>query len=79
MNCCLNCNLQDFAIKYYRGKGVPGKKLIVGIATYGRSYNLSTSFSGVGAPITGPAPSAKYTNESGVMSNYEVIICENIY
>ncbi|XP_055510988.1 acidic mammalian chitinase-like isoform X2 [Leucoraja erinacea] len=62
----------DFAIKYYRGKGVPGKKLIVGIATYGRSYNLSTSFSGVGAPITGPAPSAKYTNESGVMSNYEI-------
>ncbi|XP_051891033.1 chitinase-3-like protein 1 [Pristis pectinata] len=62
----------EFAVKYLRGKGVPGRKLLVGIATYGRSFNLSTSNSDVGAPITGPGPAAEFTKEPGIMANFEI-------
>ncbi|XP_059805780.1 acidic mammalian chitinase-like [Hypanus sabinus] len=33
----------EFVMKYFRNKGVSGRKLLVGIATYGRSFKLSTS------------------------------------
>ncbi|XP_072133763.1 acidic mammalian chitinase-like [Mobula birostris] len=62
----------EFVMKYLRGKGVPGGKLLVGIATYGRSFNLSTSNSDVGAPISGPGPASEFTNVPGIIANFEI-------
>ncbi|XP_051891032.1 acidic mammalian chitinase-like [Pristis pectinata] len=64
----------DFAVKYYRTKGSPGHKLLVGIPTYGRTFSLQTSDITIGAPVNGPGPKAKYTNQDGIMGYFE--ICE---
>ncbi|XP_072886961.1 acidic mammalian chitinase-like [Hemitrygon akajei] len=62
----------EFVMKYFRDKGVSGRKLLVGIATYGRNFNLSTSNSNVGAPISGPGPASEFSNTSGIMANFEI-------
>ncbi|XP_067913693.1 acidic mammalian chitinase-like [Heterodontus francisci] len=62
----------DFVVKYWEKKGAPANKLLVGIATYGRSFTLSSSNSSVGAPASGPGPEGKYTKEAGILANYEI-------
>ncbi|RVE70893.1 hypothetical protein OJAV_G00068510 [Oryzias javanicus] len=62
----------DFAMKYWRDQGAPPEKLLVGLATYGRSFWMSTPASGVGAPASGPASAGPYTREAGILSYYEV-------
>lgn len=53
-------------------KGAPANKLILGMPTYGRSFTLASSDSGVGAPATGPGAPGPFTKEAGVLSYYEV-------
>ncbi|XP_018529976.1 acidic mammalian chitinase [Lates calcarifer] len=60
----------DFAMKYWRDQGAPLEKLIVGFATYGRTFR--TSGNGVGAPASGPASAGPYTREAGFWSYYEI-------
>lgn len=58
---------------YWVSKGAPKEKLNVGLATYGRSFTLtSAANSKPGAPSSGPSPAGKYTGEAGFLAYYEV-------
>lgn len=59
-------------MRYWRDKGTPAEKLNMGFAAYGRTFQLSTQSSGVGAPSGGPAQSGAFTKEAGFWSYYEV-------
>eukprot|EP00066_Takifugu_rubripes_P011713 XP_011600979.1 PREDICTED: acidic mammalian chitinase-like isoform X2 [Takifugu rubripes] len=62
----------DFAMRYWRDKGTPVEKLNMGFAVYGRTFQLSTQSSNVGAPSSGPAPAGAFTKEAGFWSYYEI-------
>lgn len=64
-----------FAVDYWLNKGVPKIKLVLGLATYGRSFKLQDKNNfGVGAPATGAGPQGKYVGEDGFLPFYD--ICE---
>ncbi|XP_033118584.1 oviduct-specific glycoprotein-like isoform X2 [Anneissia japonica] len=52
--------------------GVPGNKLMIGIGTYGRSFTLSTSSHGIGAPVLGGGTAGTFTKASGFLAYYEI-------
>ncbi|KAJ8016748.1 hypothetical protein DPEC_G00010580 [Dallia pectoralis] len=62
----------DFAMKYWRDRGAPAEKLMMGFPTYGRTFRTVSASSGVGAPATGPASAGPYTGEGGFWSYYEI-------
>ncbi|XP_071129503.1 acidic mammalian chitinase-like isoform X2 [Mytilus edulis] len=62
----------DYVAKYWNSSGVPKEKLIIGLATYGRTFTLSGSQTGIGAAASGPGIKGQYTREAGVMSYYEI-------
>ncbi|XP_057184616.1 acidic mammalian chitinase-like isoform X1 [Triplophysa rosa] len=62
----------DFAMTYWRDQGAPVEKLRMGFATYGRTFSLTSTASGVGAPANGPASAGTYTREAGFWSYYEI-------
>lgn len=57
---------------YWRDQGAPVEKLMVGFATYGRTFRTSSAANGVGAPASGAASAGAYTREAGFWSYYEV-------
>uniref|UniRef100_A0A8C6TF80 chitinase n=1 Tax=Neogobius melanostomus TaxID=47308 RepID=A0A8C6TF80_9GOBI len=62
----------DFAMNYWRSQGALPEKLLVGLPTYGRTFRLTSSDHGVGAPAGGPAPPGQYTRYAGYLSYYEI-------
>ncbi|XP_060897785.1 chitinase, acidic.1 [Labrus mixtus] len=64
------------SIAHWIALGAPAEKLLLGIATYGRTYRLTTPANGLGAPANGPADAGPYTRTAGFWSYYEV--CEFI-
>uniref|UniRef100_A0A3B5AYI1 Acidic mammalian chitinase n=1 Tax=Stegastes partitus TaxID=144197 RepID=A0A3B5AYI1_9TELE len=62
----------DFAMKYWRDNGTPVEKLRMGFATYGRTFRLTSSDTGVGAPASGAASAGQFTREAGFWSYYEI-------
>lgn len=63
----------DYAVSYLLGRlGAPADKLVMGIPTYGRSFTLASSKTGVGAPISGPGIPGQFTKEAGILAYYEV-------
>ncbi|XP_031582683.2 acidic mammalian chitinase-like [Oreochromis aureus] len=62
----------DYAMKYWRDNGTPLEKLRMGFASYGRTFRLTSSNTGVGAPVSGPASAGPYTREAGFWSYYEI-------
>uniref|UniRef100_A0A672JB97 Acidic mammalian chitinase n=1 Tax=Salarias fasciatus TaxID=181472 RepID=A0A672JB97_SALFA len=64
--------LNDFALKRWHGLGVPANKLNMGIAAYGRTFQLAGHSSHIGAPIIGPASAGAFTKEPGFWSYYEI-------
>ncbi|XP_008319029.1 acidic mammalian chitinase-like [Cynoglossus semilaevis] len=62
----------DFAMKYWRDNGTPSEKLRLGFATYGRTFRLSSSNTGVGASASGAASAGPYTREAGFWAYYEI-------
>ncbi|CAG6021737.1 unnamed protein product, partial [Menidia menidia] len=62
----------DFAMRYWRDKGTPLEKLLVGFPAYGRAFRLTSANNGVAAPAGGPASAGPYTGEAGILSYYEV-------
>ncbi|ETE66627.1 Chitinase-3-like protein 2, partial [Ophiophagus hannah] len=67
----------DNAVQYWKSKGAPPKKIILGIPAYGRSFTLSTSQNGVKAPTSGPGTAGIYTKESGFLAYYEICDFKN--
>ncbi|KAM9759181.1 acidic mammalian chitinase-like [Menidia menidia] len=62
----------DYAMKYWRDNGTPVEKLRMGFASYGRTFRLASSATGVGAPASGAASAGPYTREAGFWSYYEI-------
>ncbi|XP_056128858.1 acidic mammalian chitinase-like [Lampris incognitus] len=62
----------DFAMRYWRDQGAPVEKLMLGFATYGRTFQISSAVNGVGAPTSGSASAGPYTREAGFWSHYEI-------
>ncbi|XP_053881675.1 chitinase-3-like protein 2 [Malaclemys terrapin pileata] len=62
----------DYAVRYWRSKGAPAEKLIMGIPTYGRSFTLSSSRTGIGVPISGLGSPGPFTQEAGSLAYYEI-------
>ncbi|XP_003220424.1 acidic mammalian chitinase [Anolis carolinensis] len=68
-NAFYNC---EYAMQYWKDNGAPPEKLLMGFATYGRSFRLSGSATGVGAPAAGGGSPGAYTKETGILAYYEV-------
>ncbi|XP_036007451.1 chitinase, acidic.1 [Fundulus heteroclitus] len=60
------------SVSHWRIQGAPAEKLLLGFPTYGRTYRLSTSASGLGAPSNGPADAGPYTRTAGFWAYYEI-------
>ncbi|KAH8300035.1 hypothetical protein KR044_008773 [Drosophila immigrans] len=64
------------SINYWIGQGAPANKLVLGVGTYGRSFQLSDpSQNWPGAPCRGVGGAGSYTGEGGYLGYNE--ICQN--
>ena len=63
-------------MKYWRDNGIPSEKLME-FATYGRTFQLSTSDTSVCAPVSGTGSSGTYTHKAGFWAYYEVTTMAN--
>ncbi|XP_012678041.2 acidic mammalian chitinase-like [Clupea harengus] len=62
----------ESTVTYWLEKGAAADKLLLGFPTYGRTFQLTSSYSGLGAPANGSAGAGPYTREAGFWSYYEV-------
>lgn len=63
----------NWAAKYWVEKGAPRDKLVIGLATYGRSFRLSSAASyQMDASASGPGTAGPYTREAGFLAYYEI-------
>ncbi|KAI0210818.1 Acidic mammalian chitinase [Lamellibrachia satsuma] len=63
----------EWAANYWVSKGCPKSKLVIGMATYGRSFKLNNANNnGMGAPSFGAASAGAFTREAGMYSYYEI-------
>ncbi|XP_030158412.1 chitinase-3-like protein 1 isoform X2 [Lynx canadensis] len=65
-------NNVDYAMGYMLRLGAPANKLVMGIPAFGRSFTLTSSKTGVGAPISGPGLPGQFTKEEGILAYYEI-------
>ncbi|KAM4795860.1 chitinase-3-like protein 2 [Rhinophrynus dorsalis] len=68
-NIYFNC---EYAMNYWKQKGAPAEKLIMGFPTYGRSFTLSGSNTNIGAPIAGAGSPGPFTEEAGYWAYFEI-------
>ncbi|XP_019898693.2 acidic mammalian chitinase-like [Esox lucius] len=61
-----------FAMTYWRDQGAPAEKLIMSFPTYGRTFQLSSGNTGVGAPANAPGVPGLFTEVAGFLSYYEI-------
>ncbi|XP_077943826.1 chitinase-3-like protein 1 isoform X3 [Gasterosteus aculeatus] len=64
----------NFSMRYWRDQGAPTDKLNLGLAAYGRAFDLSTASMDVGAPASGPGEEGCFTGEEGFWSTYEICL-----
>ncbi|XP_072336051.1 acidic mammalian chitinase-like [Scyliorhinus torazame] len=62
----------DYVLKYWRDRGAPAAKLLVTFPTYGNSYILKTSKTGIGAPVTVGGSISPYTGQRGFLPYHEI-------
>ncbi|CAK6966072.1 chitinase-3-like protein 1 [Scomber scombrus] len=61
----------DHVMQYWMKRGAPAGKLLLGFSTHAYSFTLSTTATGVGAPVSSPASPGPYTQQIGLWSYYE--------
>uniref|UniRef100_A0A8C5LWJ1 Acidic mammalian chitinase n=2 Tax=Leptobrachium leishanense TaxID=445787 RepID=A0A8C5LWJ1_9ANUR len=66
-----NC---EYAMNYWKNKGAPAEKLLMGFPTYGRSFTLAGSNTNIGAPIAGAGSPGPYTEEAGYWAYFEICL-----
>lgn len=59
-------------MSYVLRLGAPAHKLVMGIPTFGRSFTLASSNTGMGAPTSGPGLAGRFTKEEGILAYYEI-------
>ncbi|KFB49619.1 AGAP006191-PA-like protein [Anopheles sinensis] len=63
----------DHSVRYWKRQGAPSHKLILGLATFGRTFTLSNSSNnGFRNNASGAGHAGPYTNESGILAYYEI-------
>lgn len=63
----------DYSVNYWLKKGAPSKKLILGIAGFGKTFNLTNPQShDLNAPVEGPGLGGNYTKAAGTIAFYEI-------
>lgn len=66
-------------MQYWKDNGVPAQKLLMGFPTYGRTFRLTSSDTGVCAPVSGAGSAGPYTREAGFWAYYEVtLLCNSL-
>jgi len=60
------------AVDHYLSQGVPAKKLMIGLATYGRTFKVGSSSDGLGSPSMGPGTIGDCSQNSGVLTYFEI-------
>lgn len=65
--------MKDWAVKYWLEHGMPKDKINLGLATYGRTFELADpDIVFVGAQAVGPGAPGTYTREKGILAYFEV-------
>ncbi|XP_075052134.1 acidic mammalian chitinase-like [Mixophyes fleayi] len=60
-------------MNYWKKKGAPAEKLLMGFPTYGRSLrNLNPNKCDVGIPVSGAGSAGPYTEEAGSWAYFEI-------
>jgi chitinase len=62
----------DFIVQYWQTLGLSADKINMGIPTYGQSWTLASSETGIGAPALGGGAPGPLTNTSGTLGYYEI-------
>ena len=64
---------KDWAVNHWIEGGMPKEKISMGLATYGRTFELlDASSTSIGALGIGPGAPGNYTREEGFLAYYEV-------
>ncbi|XP_065097404.1 chitinase, acidic.1 [Paramisgurnus dabryanus] len=71
----LELNVNASVTHWLKGGAIPARLFIV-LPTWGRTFTLSSSETGVGAPASGPADAGPYTRDPGYWSYYEICSLE---
>lgn len=67
----------NFTVNYWINKGMPSKKLVLGMPLYGRTFRLSgnpnkDANKGYGMTASGAGQAGQFTREAGMLSYYEI-------
>lgn len=65
----------ESAMSYWKRRGVPPEKLLVGISTYGQTFSLPGSAGqrpGVGSRVQGAGFPGPFTQQAGMLAYYEI-------
>uniref|UniRef100_A0A8C5A4D3 Oviductal glycoprotein 1 n=1 Tax=Gadus morhua TaxID=8049 RepID=A0A8C5A4D3_GADMO len=64
----------DYVMQYWITRGAPAQKLLLGLASHGRSFTLTSAATGKGAPVRGPGMPGPYTQQLRIWSYYEICL-----
>ncbi|XP_034023397.1 acidic mammalian chitinase-like [Thalassophryne amazonica] len=62
------------SISFWLSQGAPAQKLLMGFPNFGRTFRLSSTDNGLGAPANGAGDAGPYTQTAGFWAYYEVCL-----